>query len=229
MSQPLQSLVYKTLSADHGKVFSIELPRANGFLVAQKIEGYCQQLDRPYLVVSGNALNKKILLTKLQGLFSQGDRVCGFKPSRVRAITDILRRHRDGVLCINDAQSMTPDGERVLLELVSYVRKHKLSWKFYFLSKRSEEASQLNLSLGVQKSLMWSEKHNDWFFVEKADVNGESSLQKVPMVKWVSVTAIVLFAIYLFLYTQPKPRINNGINQHMKVNAGSDYPTSEYD
>ena len=233
MSQPLQSLVYKTLGVGQGKVFSVELPRSNDASVAQRIKQYCKQLDRPCLVVDGASVDKNNLLSKLQNLFGIQQKSDGFKASNYRIITKLIRSHRTGVLCVNDAHLMSSNGEQLLGQLVHYARKHKLAWKFYFLSKRSDEASQLNSSFGVQKSLMWNEREGDWFFVEKADASPNIRNNKASLLKGVIIALAIFAAIYVFLHNQPEPRkisdIGSLVSANVDVTSTEISEVSEYD
>lgn len=218
MSQPLQSLVYKTLGVGQGKVFAVELPQSHDESVAQRIKQYCKQLDRPCLVVDGASVDKHELLSKLQNLFGIQQKLDGFATSSYRVITKLIRSHRTGVLCVNDAHLMNAEAEKLLSQLVQYARKHKLAWKFYFLSKRSDQASQLNSSFGVQKSLMWNAREGDWFFVEKADVVTNIGRNKASLIKCIATALAVLAGIYLFLHNQPEPKkildIDSSVSMH---------------
>lgn len=213
MSQPLQSLVYKTLGLGQGKVFSVELPESNDTSVANRIDDYCRELSRPCLVVNGKTVNKKNLLSGLQNLFSMKNKSAAFNTSTLRSITQIFRNHRTGVLCVNGAELMNQEAEQLIAQLVHYARKHKLTWKFYFLSKRSSEATELNSSFGVQKSLMWSARQGDWFFVEKADISDNDVDKPRPlwMNKWL-IAVVVCIGLYLYLASQPKPKYIRNMN-----------------
>lgn len=215
MSQPLQSLVYKTLGMGQGKVFSVELPKSDDLSVANRISDYCRELSRPCLVVNGETVDKQSLLSGLQGLFSMKKKSVTFNMSTSRSITKLFRNHRTGVLCVNGAELMSHEAEQLMAQLVGYARKHKLTWKFYFLSKRSNEASVLNSSFGVQKSLVWSARQGDWYFVEKADIGDNEADKPKPLLnKWL-LAVVAGIALYLFLSSQPSPKYIRNVNNSL--------------
>ena len=103
--------------------------------------------DLPVYEFSGGKLTTEELVASISvGSASNRENLSHF-----RSLTDAFEKQRQGLILIQGAEKLSNSSAQLLGRLISFVKKHKLSWKFILIAKVEELDESLVIQLAFDR------------------------------------------------------------------------------